>query len=374
MDKDLALRILGGIMAWEDSQATEEFNWLRLMSRMKYDGYQDYLAGARFIESLVYWIQQFKTSQERVDAYQFLRKHLVFIGTAEILRLVELLYPEEVQRTLVKAVAAKLNIPQYRVWASTEASNAYKQLLRRTLFVGLSDGARLDQFRRANAGVINNEQIIVTTHIDDEKWDDLLNELRQSPGQPRDARFEVVYLIDDFVGTGMTFIRKDEDTSEWKGKLAKFYKAVDTRLTNDFHPKVRICVHHYIANHRAMKNLRECQDAALSECGPCQWFRNVEFSFGMTLPENFPIITSNDAAAKAFVDLARQYYDPDLETKHTRKGKTDMQFGFSKCALPLILEHNTPNNSVSLLWAETEGKAEKAHAMRPLFRRRQRHT
>ena len=42
------------------------------------------------------------------------------------------------------------------------------------------------------------------------------------------------------------------------------------------------------------------------------------------------------------------------------------------CALPVVLEHNTPNNSIPLLWAETAG-ADGAHAMEPLFFRRDRH-
>jgi hypothetical protein len=50
-----------------------------------------------------------------------------------------------------------------------------------------------------------------------------------------------------------------------------------------------------------------------------------------------------------------------------------MRLGYKECALPLILEHNTPNNSISLLWAETTG-AHGAHAMRPLFRRVTRHS
>ena len=50
-------------------------------------------------------------------------------------------------------------------------------------------------------------------------------------------------------------------------------------------------------------------------------------------------------------------------------------YGYGACGLPVVLEHNTPNNSVPLLWAETEGDSEKnVHAIRPLFRRRQRYS
>ena len=106
-------------MGWSDSEATKEFHWLRLISRMKYDGYQDYLAGARFIESLVDWIQQFRTPEERATAYAFVRTQLVYIGPSEMRRLVELLYPGEVQPTLLRSVAKarrSLSTPVRHSW------------------------------------------------------------------------------------------------------------------------------------------------------------------------------------------------------------------------------------------------------------------
>lgn len=51
---------------------------------------------------------------------------------------------------------------------------------------------------------------------------------------------------------------------------------------------------------------------------------------------------------------------------------TEAKLGFGGLGLPIIMEHNTPNNAVSLLWAESDGT--QGHPMRPLFRRRQRHS
>ena len=83
MNQDLALRILGRIMSWSDERARDEFQWLRLMARLKYDGYRDFQAGMRFIESLAYWLQQF-VSQERETAYSFVRRSLVYVGPGEM--------------------------------------------------------------------------------------------------------------------------------------------------------------------------------------------------------------------------------------------------------------------------------------------------
>lgn len=375
MKEQLALRVLGEIMQWDDARASAEYRWLSLMARLKYDGYQDFLAGARFIESLADWVQQFELA-DREAAYAFVRSALVYIGPAEMLRLVELFFLDHVERRLVHAAAEAHSIAPYRVWANVDAARTFDTLLRRTLFIGLSEGARLDLFRRANAGTISNEQILLATYVDREKWDSLRKDLGEAVGDP-EAKFRTVYLIDDFVASGTTFIRKDKKTGRWKGKLATFRRVVDEVLATHFDDDLRIVVHHYVANHRAVEVLRSRQAEALEERGK-EWFGNVEFSFGTVLPPDLPVDCSPVQAARDFIPLARKYYDPAIETKHTEEGGTDVALGFAGCALPVILEHNTPNNSVGLLWAQTDGspraEGEPAHhAMRPLFRRRQRH-
>jgi hypothetical protein len=69
--------------------------------------------------------------------------------------------------------------------------------------------------------------------------------------------------------------------------------------------------------------------------------------------------TSEDA----FVRLVEKYYDASVEDEHTQKGGTDLKYGFAQCGLPVILHHNTPNNSLFLLWVENSA------AVRPLFQR-----
>lgn len=382
MKEKLALRVLGDIMGWSDERATREFRWLSLMSRLKYDGYQDFLAGVRFIESLANWIQQFAPA-DRERAYSFVRHALVYVGPAEMLRLVESFYPEHVQRRLVRAVAEASGVPAYRVWADPTTATSYDALMRRTLFIGLSEGARLDLFRRANAGTVSNEQVLLATYVNKEKWQKLRADLAADLGVAIDdptATFRFVYLIDDFVASGTTFIR--QDGGRWKGKLAAFHDTINELRDSPFAPDVTVCVHHYIANHRAVTVLQERQRDALNELGAARWFPNVEFSFGTVLPSDLPIDVSPLAEAREFVELAQRYFDPDdpsTRNKHIEKGGTSAALGFAGCALPLVLEHNTPNNSVALLWADTPGNdgtngGPPRHAMRPLFRRRQRHS
>ena len=377
MNQDLALRVLGQIMDWSDEDARKEFQWLRLIGRLKYDEYEDFRAGMRFIESLAKWLQQFD-KDERKTAYTFVREALVYIGPSEMQRLVEQFYPRVVHDRLIRSVASECSIPTYRVLADGKARKSLERLRRQTLFMGLSDGARIDTIRHANAGRLSNEQLVGNTQVDFDKWKDLLENLRDDQKAQR-ACFRIVYLIDDFSGSGSTFLRPDGGKN-WKGKIVRFRESVSTAtkvigtfLESDW----ELCVHHYVASHNAAKNIKERlkkADGFLRKSG--DWAKTTYTSFGTILPCDLPI-NAVGGRHTDFIKLAYKYYDPAIETKHTGVGGTsNIALGYGECALPLILHQNTPNNSVALLWAETEGSNRDGGvvpAMRPLFRRRQRH-
>jgi hypothetical protein len=371
VNQEFILGKLSEIMRWDTDRSRNEFAWLNLMAKMKYDGYQDFRAGVRFVESLADWLQQFRQN-DRETAYGFIRQHLVYISPGEMNHLVELFYPETVQWRLMQAAADRCGVPTYQVWANPKVAGCYFRLLRQTLFIELSDGARIDVFRRANTGVINNEQVVTAPRINKAKWDDLLNDLRDTLGDP-DARFAFVFLIDDFIASGTTLLRWQEEKMRWNGKMLRFWEDLEEAgvAVTHFEADWMLCVHHYLSTYHAKETAERRQSEALlkrREAG-IGWFERVKFSYGMVLPKDLPV----DTRHADFMKLVEIYYDGSFETKHTKLGGEDARLGFNKCALPLVLEHNTPNNSLALLWAETAGEGGK-HAMRPLFRRRQRHT
>ena len=159
----------------------------------------------RFIESLATWLQQFKP-HERETAYTFVRRSLVYIGPGEMQRLVEQFYPRTVQKSSLPHRVGRVRHPaspraHRRGCSGGDGASAPPD----PCFWGLSDGARIDTIRHANAGLLDNEQFVQGTQFDTEKWRDLLENLRKDLND-RDARFRLVYLVDDFAGTGTSFL------------------------------------------------------------------------------------------------------------------------------------------------------------------------
>ncbi|GHA25085.1 hypothetical protein GCM10007989_20950 [Devosia pacifica] len=373
MATDMALDLIAEVMGWDEnlsSPATSEYAWLRMMSSIKYDGYSDFRAGVRFIESLAVWLKQFEPS-EREGAYQFFKTRLVYISPAELQCLIEIFMSEVVTPYLRAEVAHDLGIKPYEVWQTPEAARLFSHKLRRTLFVGMSDGSRIDILRRANAGKMSTEQVLPTLNIDDEKWLDLGKKLAESEGEG--AKFESVYLIEDFTASGTTFLRRRD--GKWKGKLEKFDRRVREARTSINVPLVEnysLHIHHYVSTDQARRKLDELLEKAKGSWKNPTFDRNVIVTEGTLLPPSLQLQLPRDEAILA---LCAKYQDAALDERlkeHLAESGIDsVRYGYANCALPLILDHNTPNNSIALLWAETPGTP--GHSMQPLFRRRDRH-
>lgn len=368
MHHGFALRYIPQVMKWTPKQEHDETIWLRLMSEYKYDSYQDFPAGSRFVESLLDWLQQFD-QDHRNQAYELVRNHLIFISFSEMQHLVRRTFPKYVRPLQIKRAARKLNVPEYMIWSEKSSAEMVESIGKRSLFVGLSDGARLDFFRRANAGIINNEQFILAYEISPEKWEDLHKELKARTGNA-DAKFETLVLIDDFAGSGKTLIRWDEGGKEWKGKLAKINNWL--RDHNEvFSNDCDVIVHHYIVTEKAISGINERLDEAKNNFAYQRIFAgNFKLSYDLFLSNDLALIPNRNESLDTFVT---KYYDPSIMTPSLRVGGNDAKYGFAQCGLPLIMEHNTPNNSLALFWAESPITSDLTHSMRPLFRRRQRH-
>ena len=71
-------------------------------------------------------------------------------------------------------------------------------------------------------------------------------------------------------------------------------------------------------------------------------FKRIELLPAAVIPDSVRVFRGNGSVAA----LCERYYEA-LEDEHTG----NVMFGYDDCGLPLVLHHNTPNNSMYWLWS-----------------------
>ena len=93
---------------------------------------------------------------------------------------------------------------------------------------------------------------------------------------------------------------------------------------------------------------------------------SIEIDAAFQLSDSDQLSQEDDT--ELFELLAQEhYFDEAADDENAAVGGTSMRFGYKNGRLPIILSHNTPNNSVYLLWAED------VHRVLGLFPRVSRH-
>ena len=91
MNSNLANQLLASIMKWDPQTLASERAALEFMGSMKYDAYDRYMPGMRFMSSLVQWLNDID-EEDRDEAFKFVKERLVFISSIQMNYLVDLLY------------------------------------------------------------------------------------------------------------------------------------------------------------------------------------------------------------------------------------------------------------------------------------------
>ena len=343
----LAERLLVKIMEWTPEEISVERPLLQALSSFKYDNYQQFSPGIRFIESLVRWLNQFEELNERKVAYNFIKNHLIYISNEQMSYLVSIAFNDKINPVIIRKTASEMNIKDYLVRKIINGKE-YESNLRKSLFIGLSDGSRIDSLRRSSN--INNEQISTTHEISHEKDEEMLSELEISLGMK--CKFHTVFLIDDFTASGKSYFRPDEN----KGKILKFLEKVFGNETGDWISLINIDlleIHilFYIATESAINTIQSEIDNWKISKG----IKNVIMVYAIQLIDH--TIKEKVENNIDFISLAKKYFDGKIINRHFKKGLyNNPHLGFNECGLPLILNHNTPNNSLPILWLPDDMK------------------
>lgn len=360
----LAERLFGEVMEMAPEEVDLLVRTVRPLQRMasyKFDDYGGYGPGIRFLETLAMWLRQFDRS-ERETALQFVTSELVFLSDREIQHALSLAYQDFVRPALIREAAAEISVDAWRV-AQVLGSLSFRVRQRRTMFMGLADGARLDQFRRANPALVH-EQFSVTAEPPDRVATGLRNDLRKWLKKSESAAgdtFNRFVLIDDFSGSGYTALRQNPTDGTWEGKLHHVRNHLQWMVELGVAaPEFAVQVLLYTASEQAKHILRERVAAA-------------DLDWTVDVVQLIPSRSLIDPNSK-FADICRKYHDPYVDDEVKTGASSDSAaLGFRDSRLPLVLSHNTPNNSVGILWEDTADEPESHCNFTPLFPRHERH-
>ena len=346
MKDQYAQQLLAQVMGWRNEDIVLRYvPSLQLLADYKYDHYQRFRPGKRFIESLAHWLNQFAAG-DRQTALQLVTDRLIFISEGEFSHLVQTAYPDLIVQERLRLVAEELDIPAHRI-GYLRSQPRLNELKLKSLYLGLSDGARTNELRRASEGDISNGQIWHAYELGQDKSEEMLGELAtalQRAGIAKaDPRFSLIWLLDDFSGSGNTYIRYDK--GKYKGKIRKIYERLSQgRLVDPAHYEVFLLL--YVATRKAIDHIEYWAERFTSDNG----YHPLHVRVLWPLEHDVALRGADVEPLKELL-MASDYYDERVFDVHLAVGgTTDVRLGFAGCALPVVLAHNTPNNSVFVLW------------------------
>jgi hypothetical protein len=204
----------------------------------------------------------------------------------------------------------------------------------------------MDIFRRAAA--LDNEQVWQAYEISKPKSVGMLKDLRAALDD-KGAQFARIVLVDDFSASGISYIRKEGD--EWKGKLVKalrqFQPGQDASCLIQY-AAIKMNIILYVATKSAVDYISKQLKNYCTE----QEIPVPDIIAVYELSPDMALDSTRDGDFLAMVD-GDEYFRTRPLDEHEAKGGTDtLKRGFAACALPLVLAHNCPNNSIYLLWAD----------------------
>lgn len=372
MNSNLASLLLSSVMSWDYVRLNSERPELEFMGSMKYDAYDRFMPGTRFMSSLVQWLNQFD-KEDRATVLNFVKKKLVFISSPQMNYLVDLLYDSKIRPILLRKATENAQTPSYML-CNKKVQKQFEIEKRSALVIGLSDGAHTDILRRS-AG-FNNEQVLTNYYPDGKKLKDMLKDLREDKKLEgvENVYFRNIFLIDDFTASGKSFVRYDEKAKKFKGKLSKIIDELYATniepteeekkegkkeelhlsyLLDANQPEIHIDILFCMATQKAEDNIRKSLDDFLEKRG----YDKIKYHIHVVqkLDESLSRDITGDLDLMRVLEKPKYFHQNLKDDTAYKVGSVNRPYlGFDECALPVVLSHNTPNNSLPILWQDTD--------------------
>ena len=179
-----------------------------------------------------------------------------------------------------------------------------------------------------------------------------------------ERKFRTLVLLDDFSASGTSYYAHPA-TAPAGGKLLTLARELfgTTSISRLFDKgNVEILVLLYMATEQALQHMRRATISTWGGHGVRCIVDAVE-----VLSDEVRISRTGGEPINEVINRD-SYYDPTIHDAHMKRGRTpDSRYGYGDCGLPLVLHHNTPNNSLALLMSYDD------KSFRGLFPRVQRH-
>ena len=134
----------------------------------------------------------------------------------------------------------------------------------------------------------------------------------------------------------------------------------------DHDKKIDIYIMFYIATTEAIDRITKRLEELFLKLDFCENI-NIEIKVLQKIDSSIKSQILN--SSKEFIELCKKYIHEDIVDRHWKKAKHEQYYlGYNECALPIVLSHNTPNNSLPLIWWTSE-----KHNFNGLFPRITRH-
>lgn len=341
MKRELAQELLSATMEWTPREVEEYRELIEDLSELKFDSYQQYRPGSRFVENLTIWLNKFKTKAERQIVLDFILENIIYISPDEMNHLINMVFPHIIE-PIIKEEIRDIITKEEKTGDKACYQKLFKLLTRQSLFFGLSDGARIDFFRRSNP-LLSNEQICISYEIPDAKIEEIRNEMKKDTGGIAEGynfkyynieTIQNIFLFDDFSGSGISYLRKEGEV--WKGKISKLFDQLEN--VNIPYKNIPIYLILYLITPKALEGINSNLLKYSREKDT-----NLEIKFVQMVN---PLSLKNEVE-----EIFKKYYNNSIETTHYLKGNHGKPYlGFDECSLPLVIYHNTPNNSFPIIW------------------------
>lgn len=356
---ELAGRVLDKLVPWTDEDRSNRLPRLYALASIKWDRYEGFRTGRRFVESLARWLVQFPREQ-RLRWLDFVLDEMIFVSREELDHAMAVVYPGILRPRLLRTTAQKIGLPAH-LHSRVVSDTLFRDTQRRLLVLGLSDGARLDRLRRLCE--LSHEQFFLSYEVSSEARVRMREKLRDALGcTEAQAVFRHLVLVDDFYGSGTSLIDHREDGTP-KGKLIRLLAQAAILQQTAEGPGVTlpplldpdgydVSIILYCASERARNHIREHLDRAGLEHWKLDVIQLIPFSCSVSDP--------------VLVEGCESFYDRAAMDDEHKKGAA---LGYKACALPVVIFHNAPNNSISPLWSDSTGRSLDRHALFPRYER-----